>query len=457
MSSTIGSGIGARLDAPRAAPAESGEQPPLGPQALLEKRRAHLLPWTKHFFTDPPQIVRGELQHLFDHRGKRYLDFFAGVAVMNLGHSHPEVAAAACRAAQTLQHTTTIYLTQPIVDLAEALAAVAPGGLSRCFFTTSGSEANEAAALVASHATGRHELVALEHGLHGRTKLAMSLTGLSFWRADRSPVGGIARAPAPYCFRCPFGATYPACDLACARAVESVIRASTSGEPAAMIVEPILGNGGIIDPPQGYFEAVKEILDRHGALLIADEVQTGFGRTGTFFAIEQHGVAPDVLTLAKALGNGFPIGALITRPDIAEASERPGASTLGGSPFTASVALSVLEIHRRERLAERAARLGAYLKSALLDLKERFPLIGDVRGRGLMLGAELVRAGKAPAPAETDAVLEAMKDRGVFIGKTGRDRNVLTFQPPLIIDEGDIDAMLVALEDSLRAVETGFG
>ena len=421
-----------------------------GPEEILEKRRRHLLPWTRHFYSSPPQIVRGEMQHLFDHEGRRYLDFFAGVAVMNLGHSHPALAEAACRGAETLQHTTTIYLTRPIADLAEALAQVAPPGLTQSFFTTSGSEANEAAALLASHATGRSELLALEGALHGRTKLCMSLTGLSFWRSDLAPVGGIARAPAPYCYRCPLGLTYPSCDLACARALEGVIRCSTSGEPAALFVEPIQGNGGIIDPPDGYFRIVKEILDRHGALLIADEVQTGFGRTGRFFAMEHFGIVPDIMTVAKALGNGYPIGAVITRPDIAAKSPRPGASTLGGSPFTASVALAVVETHRREKPAERAARLGVLLKDRLLELSDRYPLLGDVRGRGLMLGVELVRPGKVPAVEETDALLELMKDRGVLIGKTGRDRNVLTFQPPLIISEADIHEAVDALEDSLE-------
>ena len=422
----------------------------IGPAAIVEKRERYLLPWTRHFYEKPPQIVRGELQYLFDHEGKKYLDFFAGVAVMNLGHSHPRVREAAHQAVDTLQHTTTIYLTQPLVDLAEKLAEVAPEDLCRSFFTTSGSEANEAAALLAAHATGRAEFIAVRGGLHGRTKMAMSLTGLSMWRSDKAPCGGVSFAPTPNCFRCPFGATYPHCDLACARAVEDVILSSTSREPAAMFVEPIQGNGGIIDPPPGYFEAVKDVLDRYGALLVVDEVQTGFGRTGRYFGIEHHDVKPDLITAAKALGNGFPIGAVITTDAIAESSTRPGASTLGGSPFTASVALAVLEAHATEDVTSRAARLGKELRSHLEALKDEFPIVGDVRGRGLMQGVELVREGNEPATEETDRVLEAMKDRGVFIGKTGAARNVLTFQPPLIIEAKDIDAMVEALRETLR-------
>jgi 4-aminobutyrate aminotransferase-like enzyme len=440
-------------DATQARQSAYTPRPPLGPAELLAKRERYLIPWTRHFYRDPPQIVSGSLQYLFDHLGKRYLDCYAGVAAMNLGHSHPRVAAAAHRAADTLQHTTTIYLTQPIADLAEALASVAPGDLRRSFFTTSGSEANEAAALLAAHATSRREFLALQGSLHGRTKMAMSLTGLSFWRSDAAPVGGVAFVPAPSCYRCPFRATYPSCDLACARAVEDVILTATSREPAALIAEPIQGNGGIVDPPAGYFDVVKEILDRHGALFIADEVQTGFGRTGRFFGMEHHGVVPDLMTVAKALGNGFPIGAVITRDDIAERSTRPGASTLGGSPFTAAVALAVLDCHREEDLAARADRLGSLFKSRLLALKDEFPLLGDVRGRGLMLGVELVRGGKEPAPEETDRLLEGLKERGVLAGKTGVFRNVLTFQPPLVIEEGDVDTATAALRECLREEE----
>lgn len=430
---------------------------PLGPEAIIEKRRDHVLPWVRHFYERPPQIVRGQLQHLFDHEGRSYLDFFSGVAVMNAGHSHPDVSAAAHAAVDTLQHTTTIYLTEPMVRLAERLAQLTPGNLSHSFFTTSGSEANEAATLLAATATGRNEFLALQNGLHGRTKMASSLTGLSFWRADRAPVGGVHFAPTPNCFRCPFRKSYPSCDLACARAVEDVILTATSGEPAAMIAEPVQGNGGIVVPPPGYFEVVREILDRYGALLILDEVQTGLGRTGRWFGCEHHGVVPDILTLAKALGNGFPIGATVTRADLAERSTRPGASTQGGSPFTASVALAVLEVHEREELAQRAETLGVHLEAGLRQLAEEFPLIGDVRGKGLMQGVELVRDDRVPAGVEADRIVEAMKDRGIFIGKTGAHRNVLTFLPPLIIEKDDIDHVLSTLRACLRVDDSTVG
>ncbi|MDI3281427.1 MAG: aspartate aminotransferase family protein, partial [Bacillota bacterium] len=303
----------------------------LGPEEILRKKKEYLIPCIYHFYRRPPQIVRGEMQYLYDHTGRRYLDFYSGVSVVNCGHCNPEIVAAIVDQVQTLQHTTQLYLTQPIVELAERLARLTPGRLQKSFFCSSGTEANEGAILLARLATGRHEFIALRNSLHGRTLLTTSLTGLSFWRAELAPVGGISFAVNAYCYRCPLGQRYPGCDLACAEDVERVIRTSTSGQVAALIAEPIQGNGGIITPPPGYFQRVKEILDRYGILLIVDEVQTGFGRTGRLFAIEHWGVEPDIMTMAKALGNGVPVGAFIARSEIADCYTRPGASTLGGN------------------------------------------------------------------------------------------------------------------------------
>ncbi len=422
---------------------------PAGPEEILRKKHQYLIPCVYHFYAEPMQIVRGEMQYLFDHAGRRYLDCFAGVSVVNCGHCHPDIVKAVCEQASTLQHTTTIYLTQPIVDLAERLAAVTPGRLGKSFFCASGSEANEGAALLAQLATGRSEFISLRQGLHGRTKLAMSLTGLQMWRADASPVGGVSFAPNPYCFRCPLGSRKGSCDLACADAVETLIKTTTSGQVAAMFVEPIQGNGGVITPPPGYFQRLREILDRYGVLLVVDEVQTGFGRTGKMFGIEHFGVEPDIMTMAKALANGTPVGAFITNDELAARFTRPSASTLGGNPVTASAALATLDVIAKHGLADRAAILGDRLKAGLTALMERHPVIGDVRGLGLMLGAELVRPDNAPAAAETDLVLEMMKDRGFLVGKNGLYRNVLAFQPPLVVSAADIDDLLTALDDAL--------
>lgn len=426
---------------------------PIGPAEILRKKKEYMIPCTYHFYTDPMQLVRGEMQYLFDQNGKRYLDCFAGVSVMNCGHCNPDISKAICDQAQTLQHTCTIYLTEPIVNLAEQLARITPGRLKKSFFCASGSEANEGAALLATLHSGRSEFITLRQGLHGRTKLGMSLTGLSFWRTDPNPVGGISMAPNAYCYRCPCNKKYPECDLACANEVEKIINTATSGRVAAMFAEPIQGNGGMITPPPGYFKRLREILDAYGILLIIDEVQTGFGRTGKLFASEHYDVEPDILTVAKALGNGAPVGAFITRDEIAASYTRPGASTLGGNPVTSAAALATLRYLDEHQLAARAAMLGAKLRSGLLALQAKYPLIGDVRGHGLMLGAELVNIDNSPASDKTDRILEEMKNRGILIGKNGPQRNVLAFQPPLVIGEADIDELLNTLDIVLQIVQ----
>lgn len=423
-----------------------------GPDKVLAKKREYLIPCVYHFYEKPMQLVRGSMQYIYDQDGKEYVDCFAGVSVVNCGHCNPEIVAALCEQAQTLQHTTTIYLTQPMMEVAEKLAQVTPGSLKRSFFCSSGTEANEGAVLLASLATGKSEIIALEQALHGRTKLTMSLTGLSFWRTDPTPVGGIHFTPNPYCYRCPYHQTYPTCDLACANQIERVLQTATSGQVAAFISEPIQGNGGIITPPPGYFKRVKEILNHYGILLILDEVQTGFGRTGKWFACEHYEVEPDIMTVAKALGNGTPVSAFITTDKIASAYTRPGASTLGGNPVSMAAAKATLNYLEREKLPEKAAELGQYLKTGLLELQKKYPIIGDVRGLGLMVGAELVQCNKQPAIQETDIILEAMKDYGFLIGKNGPNRNVLAFQPPLVITQDNLSSLLNHLETVLSSL-----
>lgn len=422
---------------------------PIGPDEILRKKRDYLIPCMAHFYSEPMQLVKGELQYVYDHTGKKYLDVFAGVSVLNCGHCHPEITKAVCEQVNTLQHTCNIYLTENIVNLAERLAKITPGRLQKSFFCSSGSEATEGAALLASIFTGRHEYISLRQGLHGRTKLGMSLTGLTMWRTDTAPVGGISFAPNAYCYRCPLHKKYPACDLACANEIEAVIKTATSGQVAALIAETIQGNAGIITPPPGYFKRVKEILDKYGILLIIDEVQTGFGRTGKMFAIEHYEVEPDIMAMAKALGNGTPVGAFISRSEIADTYVRPGASTLGGNPVTSAAALATLDVIEKNHLPDNARELGSYLKQGLFALQEKFSVIGDVRGLGLMLGAELVGPDNSPNAAAVDTVLEKMKDRGFLIGKNGAERNVLAFQPPLVITKEDIDNLLNNLGDVL--------
>ena len=321
----------------------------LGPQTILEKKKEYIMPCLGHFYQEPMQLVRGDMQYLYDSTGKQYLDCFAGVSVINCGHCNPAITDRICEQVKTLQHVCNIYLTDPFVRLAERLAEVTPGDLKKTFFCSTGTEANEGAALLATVATNNSEFISLRNGLHGRTKLTMSMTGISMWRTDPNPVGGINFAPNAYCYRCPLGKRFPECDYACANAIEDIIKTNTSGRVAAMIAEPIQGNAGIVTPPPGYFKRVKEILDRYGILLIIDEVQTGFCRTGKMFAIENYGISPDIMTMAKALGNGTPISAFIATEKVANTYTKPGASTLGGNPVTSTARLPHRQQARRQR------------------------------------------------------------------------------------------------------------
>lgn len=425
----------------------------IGADKILQKKKEYLVPCSYHFFNDPPQIVRGEMQYLFDSKGKRYIDFFAGVSVMNCGHCNPEILSKIIEQMKELQHTTTIYLTEPIVNLAEKLSKVTLGNLRRSFFCGTGSEANEGALLAAKLFTGKNELLAMHNGLHGRTHLTMSVTGIGMWRTAGDPVGGVTFVPNAYCYRCNYKDNCGQCGFECVLEVEKSIKNCTSGRVAAMIAETIQGNGGIITPPKGYFKALKEVLDKYGVLLIIDEVQTGFGRTGKMFAIEHYGITPDIITMAKALGNGTPIGAYITTDEIANSFTKPSASTLGGNPVSATAGIAVLDYIEKYDLCQRAEYLGIKLKNGLLQLKEKHNIIGDVRGIGLMLGVELVKDKKEPATLETDIILELLKDRGIILGKNGSDRNVLAIQPPLVIEEEDIEILIRELDEVFGLIE----
>jgi 4-aminobutyrate aminotransferase/4-aminobutyrate aminotransferase/(S)-3-amino-2-methylpropionate transaminase len=403
-------------------------------QRLLETKRELLVPCVYHFYRRPPVLVRGEGAYLFDAEGHRYLDCYSGVTVVNAGHSNPDILAAAIDQLRRLQHTTTIYLTEPMLDLARLVARLAPGNLKRSFFCASGSEANEAALLLATLATGRQECAYLRDGLHGRTKWAMSVTGLDMWRTDPHPLLTAHAVPGP---RRP--GSLPA--------LEDLLRRGTI---AAVIAEPIQGNGGIIVPPDDYWLELRRICTRHGSLLIADEVQTAWNRTGRWFATEHWGVVPDIVTVAKALGNGFPIAAYITTDEIAAHYTRPGAATFGGNLVSCRAALATLAFHEKHRLGERSSSLGDRLRNQLLELQRRRPEIAEVRGRGLMIGVELRDAGSQPAAALTDRVLEELKDAGLLLGKTGPGRNVLTLMPPLVVTSEALDLFVDALDRALR-------
>ena len=403
-------------------------------QRLLAAKKEFLVPCVYHFYQRPPVLVRGEGAYLFDAAGRRYLDCYSGVSVLSAGHGNADVLEAAIDQMRRLQHTTTIYLTEPMLELAGVLAELAPGGLRRSFFCASGSEANEGALLLATLATGRRECAYLRDGLHGRTKWAMSVTGLEMWRTDPDPLVTAHAVPGPA-----HPASLPALERLLAR-----------GTVAAVIAEPVQGNGGIVVPPDHYWPDLRRLCSRHGTLLIADEVQTAWNRTGRWFATEHWQVVPDVVTVAKALGNGFPIAAFITTDEIAGRYTRPGASTFGGNLVSCRAALATLAFHQRHRLGERSAALGARVLAQLRDLQRRHSAIHEVRGLGLMVGVELRDGAGGPAASLTDAVLERLKDDGFLLGKTGPGRNVLTLMPPLVVAAEALDTVGGAVERALH-------
>jgi 4-aminobutyrate aminotransferase len=384
--------------------------------------------------------------------GRKYLDCFSGISVVNAGHNHPRVLAAAREQMEKLVHCCSYVYQVPVVGaLAEKLAQIAPGDLAKSFFGNSGAEANEGALRLAKQATGRREIVALGHSFHGRTLGTLSVTGNKARKRNNGPyTSGVAFGPAPYCYRCPLNLTYPSCELACAHKLAETIDLATGGDVAAFVAEPVLGEGGIITPPPGYFEIAAQIFHDRGALLIVDEVQTGFGRTGKMFAIEHSpGVQPDVLTLAKGIASGFPLGAFTAREAIAGAMQ-PGdhLSTFGGNPISCAAALANIAVIEEEGLVENACRQGELLMARLARMAERTATIGEVRGRGLMIGIELVedRATKEPAAARAKAVRSALRERGLLVGVGGTLGNVVRLQPPLSITADECDQALSALE-----------
>ncbi|MCX6355193.1 MAG: aspartate aminotransferase family protein [Candidatus Aureabacteria bacterium] len=426
---------------------------------IKKLREEYLLPSTMTYFSKPVNIVRGVMQHVYDDAGKKYLDAFGAVVTISVGHCHPDIVPKVVEQIKTLQHMTTLYFHPTIAIYAEKLASVMPGKLKVSFFTNSGCEANELSAMLAKNFTKNQEFIALRHSFHGRTLMAMSLTGQSAWRHSLPYVFGVSHAPAGYCYRCPYRLTYPSCDLVCARQVEEIIKYSTSGKIAGFIAEPIQGFGGVICPPREYFKIIYEIVRRYGGICISDEVQTGFGRTGDkMWGIEQWECIPDVIAMAKGIGNGVPLGAVTTTREIAESMRgKVHFNTYGGNPVSMTQGLGVLEVIEKYHYAHNAKVMGDKLIEGLEELQEKHLLIGEVRGKGLMLGVELVkdRKTKEPAPQETLRLMDICKDMGLLVGKGAMAGNVIRVKPPLCIDSGDVDFILGTLDKALTMLAKG--
>ena len=418
-------------------------------QEIIDKHREFLFPVVANYYDEPLVVDHAKGCHVYDVEGKEYLDFYGGIVTISVGHCHPKVTGAVQTQSAKLQHISTLYPNEPHVRLAEKLAQITPGRLQKSFFTNSGTEANETAVLLAQLHTRCQDVIALRHSYSGRSHLAMSLTAHAAWRLTLTPAPGVHHIPNAYCYRCPFGLTYPSCDLKCARDLEEAIQTVTSGRLAAFIAEPIQGIGGLITPPKEYFHEIVAIVRKYGGLFICDEVQTGWGRTGgKMFGIEQWGVEPDIMTFAKGMANGSPIGATIAIPEVADSMKGMSISTFGGNPVTSVAALATIEVIEEENLVENARVMGRRLRDGLEALKQKYPVIGDVRGMGLMQGLELVGENKRPAPKAVKHLFELTKTNGLLIGRGGLMGNVVRITPPLNVTRDQVDQALKMLDRS---------
>jgi 4-aminobutyrate aminotransferase / (S)-3-amino-2-methylpropionate transaminase / 5-aminovalerate transaminase len=405
----------------------------------------------------PITIARASGATVTDVNGREYLDCFAGISVVNAGHGNPQVIAAAKEQMDKLVHCSSYLYHVPVVaDLAEKLSQIAPSkNLRKTFFGNGGAEAIEGALKLARLYTGKHEFISLHASFHGRSFGALSVTGNYGRKKKGGPYAtGVAFAPAPYVYRSSWPGDPEECARQCARAIDEVVRFATSNDVAAFIAEPVMGEGGILVPPFNYFKEVKKVLDHYGILFIADEVQSGFGRTGKLFAIEYYGVEPDILVTAKGIADGFPLSAYTVRSEIAEAY-KPGdhLSTFGGNPVSCAAALANIEFIERVNLPKQAAETGNYVMGRLRDLQQASPIIGEIRGLGLMIGVELVKdRQKTPAAAEAEAIRDACLRDGVLVGVGGVFGNVVRIQPPLVITRQQIDHALDVLARALSQV-----
>jgi len=419
---------------------------------IILANQEFLFPSVFHYYKEPLVIMRAKDQYVWDADGNKYLDFFGGIVTVSVGHCNEEVNRKVHAQMDTLQHVSTVFATEPQAALAKKIASITPNGkLTKSFFTNSGTEANETAILAARCYTGSSEIVALRYSYHGRSALAMTLTAQASWRLGGVTTPGIVHAVNAYCYRCPLGLTYPSCKVRCAQDVEEVIKTTTSGRIAGFIAEPIQGVAGFVTPPKEYFPIVADIVKKYGGVYISDEVQTAWGRTGgKWFGIEQWGVEPDIITSAKGLGNGAPIGLTVAKPAIADAVKGATISTFGGNPVTATAAKAVIDYVDEHNLSINSAEVGAYLRAGLEELKEKHPIIGDVRGMGLMQALELVedRESRKPAPAQTLAVMEASRENRILLGKGGLYGNVLRMSPPMNISKSDVDEFVRQLDAS---------
>ncbi len=439
-------------------PCDYQPKPYDGPSAdkVLALRKEYLNPGLFMYYKKPVMFVEGKMQYLWDDSGKRYLDGLGGIVTVSVGHCHPHVVAAAQKQNEILQHSTTIYLHPNIALFAEKLAGKMPGELKVCYFVNSGSEANDLALMMARAYTGNYDVIALRNAYHGGNAGTMGATAHSTWKFNVPHSFGVHHAIAPDPYRGAFGRSDPDAGKNYAADVKQVIDYTTSGRVAAFIAESVQGVGGVIVFPDNYLKHTYEHVRAAGGVCIADEVQTGFGRTGThFWGFETQGVIPDIVTMAKGIGNGAPLAAVVTTAKIASVlSQRIHFNTFGGNPVVSAIGKAVLEVIETEKLQENSRVLGAHILAGLEQLKAKHKIIGDVRGKGLMLGIELVkdRATKEPAKAECAEAVERARELGLLLGKGGLWGQTIRFAPPMCITKADADFLLAVLDEAFTGL-----
>jgi 4-aminobutyrate aminotransferase len=420
---------------------------------LLARHRAVMPNWMALYYDEPIEIASASGRRVTDREGRTYLDFFAGILTNAVGYDVPEISdAVRAQLATGVLHTSTLYLIEKQVELAERIAELSGIPDAKVFFTNSGTEANETALMLATQYRRSDQVMALRNSYHGRAFATVAITGNRGWSASSLSPVKVSWVHGGYRFRSPFRHLSDADYVkACVDDLREVIEVTTSGDVACMIVEPIQGVGGFALPPDGLFAAFKEVLDEYGILLISDEVQTGWGRTGeNFWGIQAHGVVPDAMTFAKGLGNGLAIGGVVARGDLMDCLGANSLSTFGGNPVSTAGALATLDYVLEHDLQANAAKLGALLFDGLRAIAEENPVVGDVRGKGLMIGIELVDADGAPAPAAAVAVLEGARERGLLIGKGGLYGNVIRLAPPMTLTEDEVGEALAALRGAIE-------
>jgi len=443
------------MKAPTLPPFDHDPRKYTGPSAaeVLAQRRQFLNPGIFLYYKNPLMLVEGKRQYVWDETGRRYLDGIGGIVTISVGHCHPHVVAAANQQNETLQHSTTIYLHPNVGAYAEKLAAKLPGELKVCYFVNSGSEATDLALLMARAHTGNYDVIALRNGYHGGNASGMSVTAHSTWKYNVPHSFGVHHAMEPYPYRGPYGYDDADAGRKYAADVKSLIDYATPGRVAAFIAESIQGVGGVVEFPTGYLQHTYEHIRTAGGMCIADEVQSGFGRTGMhFWGFETQGVIPDIVTMAKGIGNGCALAAVVTTSKIAQSLVgKVHFNTFGGNPVVTAVGKAVLEVIEQEKLQQNAHKIGRHIKDGLERLKVKHPVIGDVRGQGLMLGVELVkdRRTKEPAKAECAEVLERARELGLLLGKGGLWGQTIRFAPPMCITQADAAFTLEVFDAAL--------